>query len=244
MRLVQKTGIALILVLIQAASLPAYSQQTGDRTAETSASVPALKDFHTVIFKIWHTAWPNKDYAMLASLVPEVQDGVAAVAAAELPGILREKKDAWAAGVATLQSIASAYKAAADGNKQQELLDAAERLHAQYEALVRLLRPPMKELEDFHATLYMLYHYYMPQDSTAQIKASVVQLQQKMTALENATLPERFAAKTEAFTKARNDLGKAVRDLAATVPQNNAAATRDAVELMHSKYETLADILK
>ncbi len=235
---------ALSLALAASLSAPLYAQETADRAAETSTSVPALREFHTVIFQIWHTAWPNKDYAMLASLEPDVEKGVAAIAAAELPGILREKKDAWTAGVAKLQTIAADYKTAARGKKQQELLDAAERLHAQYEALARILRPPMKELEDFHAVLYMLYHYYMPQDSLAKVNASVRQLQEKMAALDKAKLPDRYAAKAGAFDKARADLGASLRDLAATLPGNDTRAIRDAVELMHGRYETLAGLLE
>jgi hypothetical protein len=233
-----------VIVLMTLVFLPVFAQQTTGHDAETSTTVPALKEFHTVIFQIWHTAWPNKDYALLTSLVPDVERGVAAIAAAELPGILREKKDAWAAGVAKLQTIAAEYKAAAEAKKQPELLAAAERLHAQYEALARTLRPPLKELEEFHAVLYMLYHYYMPQDSLANVKSSVRQLQGKMSLLEKATLPERYAGKADAFAKARTELGISVQNLAATLSSNDTATIRAAVEVMHSRYETLAGIFE
>ena len=37
------------------------AQKSGkDIIAETSATIPALRDFHSVICKIWHTAWPKK----------------------------------------------------------------------------------------------------------------------------------------------------------------------------------------
>lgn len=238
-----KIRVAFVIALLTLAFLPVYAQTAG-HDAETSTTVPALKEFHTVVFQIWHTAWPNKDYAMLTSLVPDVERGVAAIAAAELPGILREKKDAWATGVAKLQTVAAEYKAAAEAKKQQELLAAAERLHSQYEALARILRPPLKELEEFHAVLYMVYHYYMPQDSLAKVKTSVQQLQDKMKLLEKATLPERYAEKTEAFAKARKELGTSVHDLAAKLPSNDTAAIRAAVEVMHSRYETLAGIFQ
>lgn len=83
---------------------PLLAQESGkDITAETSATVPALRDFHSVVYRIWHTAWPKKDYDMLAALLPEVEKGVAMVAGVELPGILREKKTAWTQEVEKLQ---------------------------------------------------------------------------------------------------------------------------------------------
>src|SRR5512136_814516 len=102
---------------------PLLSQEaTKDRTSETSATVPALNEFHKVIFKIWHAAWPNKDYDMLTALFPEIERGVTAVAKAELPGILRDKKVAWRNGIEKLQVIVKEYQAAIEAQQKQPLL--------------------------------------------------------------------------------------------------------------------------
>jgi hypothetical protein len=233
----------LILWATGLGSLTAQEHGTG-RTAETSTTVPPLTEFHTVIFKIWHTAWPNKDYTMLMVLVPEIEKGVAAIAKAELPGILREKRAAWIAGVEKLQAVVKEYHAAADAKLQQPLLDAAEKLHSQYEALVRILRPPLKELDDFHAVLYVLYHYYMPQDSLVQVRVSVGQLQQKMAQLNNAMLPSRFKERETAFSAARAQLDQAVTKLASAMNSNNSKNIKTAVEEMHARYEALEKILE
>ena len=79
---------------------------------EVKAQVPALQKFHTPIYKLWHTAWPNKDTAMMASLCPDIDKGVAEIAAAELPGILRDKRGAWQESLKQLQDIASMYRTA------------------------------------------------------------------------------------------------------------------------------------
>ena len=224
---------------------PLLSQESAkERAAETSSTVPALKEFHTVIFKIWHTAWPKKDYDMLTALLPEIEQGFAAVANAELPGILREKKAAWRNGVEKLQAIVKEYKVATEDKQKQPLLEAAEKLHAQYEALVRVIRAPLKELDDFHAVLYMVYHYYMPQDSLEEIKVSIGQLQEKMAALNRATLPSRFKGKEELFTVARDPLDKAVAELAAMVRSNEFGKIKAAVEATHTSYKALAKIFE
>ena len=215
-----------------------------DRTAETSATVPALRKFHTVIFKIWHTAWPNKDYDMLAALFPEVEKGVIEVAHAELPGILRDKQLAWGKGIKKLQEIVKEYKIAIETKQKQPLLDAAEKLHAQYEALVRVIRPPLKELDDFHTVLYMVYHYYIPQDSLEEIKGSIQKLQEKMVALNNAALPSRFRGREESFRMARNQLDKAVDELSVVVRSNEIGKIKAAIETMHTHYKTLEHVFE
>jgi hypothetical protein len=237
--------VLLILLILASTCEPLLSQEaTKDRASETSATVPALNDFHTVIFKIWHTAWPNKDYDMLTALLPEIERGITAVANAELPGILREKKAAWRNGVEKLQAIVKEYKVTIEAKQRQPLLDAAEKLHAQYEALVRVIRPPLKELEDFHSVLYMLYHYYMPQDSLEEVKVAVGQLQEKMAALNKAILPSRFKGKEESFTVARNQLDKAVTELAAMVRSNEFGKIKAVVEATHTSYKALAKVFE
>jgi len=211
---------------------------------ETVANVPALTEFHKVIYKIWHTAWPKKDYDMLAALLPEIEKGTAAVVGAELPGILRDKKAAWDKGVGDLRSIVKEYRTAVEAKQKQQLLDAAEKLHAQYETLVRVIRPPLMQLEEFHTVLYMVYHHYMPGDSLDKIKASMEPLREKMAALNKATLPARFKSKAASFTAARKDLDKAVSELGGAVGSNDLGKIKTAVETMHDRYVTLAAVLE
>jgi hypothetical protein len=175
----------LVLSLLALSVLPAFAQEHEPESQdETKAEVPALTRFHTPIYKLWHTAWPNKDTAMLASLVPDIEAGVAEVAAAELPGILRDKKEAWDTNVKKLKEIAAEYESAAGGVDQQRMLDAAEKLHAQYETLVRVVRPPMKQIDAFHSVLYMIYHYYMPEWNMPKLKTSVAELKVRMDTLK------------------------------------------------------------
>jgi len=235
----------LTLLILVSATPPIESQDIPkDLTAETSANIPELTEFHNVIFRIWHTAWPNKDYDLLKELLPEVERGAAAVAKAKIPGILREKQVAWENGVEKLDKIVKEYKMAAEAKQQQSLLDAAEKLHAQYEALVRVIQPSLGELEDFHAVLYRIYHYYVPQNSLEEVKAAVVQLQDKMAALNKAVLPERFKGKEESFLQARSQLDESVAQLAETIATNDIGKIKTAVEATHTVYQALAKILE
>lgn len=210
--------------------------------AETTARVEPLVRFHEVIFPMWHDAWPNRNTEKLRSLLPEVKEGIAAIASADLPGILREKKGAWDRGVADLTTAGEAYAQAAAANDTEALLGAAEKLHARYEALARVLRPALKELEDFHRTLYVLYHYELPAGAMDRIRLSVDTLNTKLEALNRAVIPARMKEKTEAFTAARLSLGKSLAELDALLAKGDDAAIRSAVIAMHGKYEALSAV--
>ena len=216
-----------------------------ERPPEATASVPALESFHEVIREIWHNAWPKKDVALLRKLQPEVEKGISGVAAAALPGILRERQTAWAENVKQLEAIGAQYKTAAGGNDDAGLLSAAEKLHSQFEALVRVTRPALKELDDFHASLYMLYHHYLPAFDREKINSSAVELKNKMAALNAAKLPERLKARETAFASARARLSKAVDDLGGVLAgRSDKTKIEDAVNAVHSSYETLNGVFE
>jgi len=210
--------------------------------ADAVAQVPELVSFHEVIFKIWHEAWPNKDTAMLKALRPEVEEGISRVAAAKLPGILREKRADWEEGVERLLIAGSAYKAASETENSARLLDAAEELHSRFETLMRLIRPVLRELDDFHSSLYMLYHYYLPEYDIENIRASANELKQKMQVLDAAILPERLQSRNKQFQDARQRLSESVEAFHSIAETGSEESIKKAIEALHTDYQTVQTI--
>ncbi len=231
-------GIALLSVLTVFPALAA-----GPSDHETASQVPELTAFHEVIYPLWHEAWPKKDLAALSALLPQIETGAAKIEKAELPGILREKKQVWTAGVEKLHEIVSQYRDAVEKKELQPLLDAAERLHAQYETLVRTIRPALPEMDAFHQVLYRLYHYEMHAFSLPTIQGTVRELKDKMNALDRAVLPKRLEPKQAAFDGRRGELSRSVADLVAVAEAGkDEAAVKAAIESMHGRYEALAGL--
>jgi hypothetical protein len=214
------------------------------KPADVDANVPALESFHKVVRQIWHDAWPKKDTAMLRSLLPDVEKGIAEVASAPLPGILRERKAAWNEAVKKLQSTGSEYKAAAAGKDDATLLAAAEGLHGRFEGLARALWPSIEEVDDFHAVLYMLYHYYLPKYDIEKIKSSIAELTKKMAALNAADLPKNLKQKESKFQAARAKLSKSVDALKTALQSNQEKTIKATIETMHTNYQALEKIFE
>ncbi len=238
----QMMALFLGLALVGAPRVTTAQDTQDAHAAEVKAQVPALQKFHTPIYTLWHTAWPKKDTAMMASLCTDIDSGVAGVAAAELPGILRDKKDAWDEGVKRLQLIAGQYRTAMAGTELQPKLDAAERLHMQYEKMVRIIRPVLKEIDAFHQVLYMIYHYYMPEHRMSELTAAVTSLSEAMDTLDAVRLPERLRKRDEAFQAAREKLSTSVAYVKAVMSSDDAKKINDAIRRMHSDYEALARV--
>lgn len=239
-----KTLISPIALMFTLAITVWAQEKTMTPVDETKAEVSALNNFHPVIYQIWHEAWPKKDYAKLAELLPEIETHSADIATAKLPGILREKQAVWDEQVKMLQQTVSAYKAAVEAKDNAKLLAAAEKLHMQYEKLGKVIRPALREIDEFHAVLYRLYHYYTPAYDLAKIRQAVDELQIKMNALNNATLPERWKSKEETFIVARTKLADSVDILAKTMPSNDEKKIKAAIETMHGDYEALQAVFE
>ena len=234
-----KKAVSVLALALSAFSTPAFATTVD---ADVEARVPALSSFHEVIYPLWHDAWPKKDVDALVALGPKIDTGVAEIAKAELPGILRDKKTTWDAAVSRLKTIAGEYDAAAAKKDGPSLLSAAENLHSQFERMVRIIRPVLKELEAFHGTLYVLYHRQLDPFALEAVSQSVRTLQEKMGPLSAAALPERLKAKEAAFASARAQLATAVDAAVASLEGKDEKAIRAAVDLLHTKYQELEKV--
>jgi hypothetical protein len=231
----------LIAAFVLALVLVSSAAPTGGQTQETESTVPELSAFHEVIYPIWHTAYPENDYAALRKFAPEVKAGAEKIYAAKLPGILHERQAKWDQGIAELKKTVDAYLAAAAGQNDEALLSAAEALHSRYEMMVRIIRPALKEVDDFHKVLYVVYHKYLPAKDFEKIRGAAGELVTKAEAITKAALPKRLEPKAEAFHKSAADLYAAAKALAATTAD---AALAAAVEDVHTKYQVLEKVFE
>lgn len=234
-----KRAISALALAALVLSVPAFATTVD---ADVEARVPALSAFHEVVYPLWHDAWPKKDVDALVALAPKVNAGVEAIAKAELPGILRDKKTTWDAAVSRLTKIASEYDAAAAKKDGPALLAAAENLHSQFERMVRIIRPVLKELEAFHATLYVLYHRQLDPFALEGVSQSVRTLKEKMGPLAAAALPERLKAKEPTFVATRAQLATAVDAAVASLEGKDEKAIRSAVGLLHTRYQEVEKV--
>jgi len=228
----------LVIVLLFQFIFPVYAQKEIDHNV--NSEVKELSDFHDVIFQIWHTGWPHKDIKFLKSILPAVEKGYEKIKKAELPGILKDKKSKWDDGLKKFGVCVDMYKIACSKKDSISLLNAAEKLHSQFELMVRIIKPVTKEIDSFHQTLYVLYHNYLPADEFEKIKAVASELKTKMEDLNKAPLSQRLKGKEDKFAKVKEELSASVDKLKEVVKAGNNKKDIDKlVNSLHSKYQEL-----
>ncbi|MDQ7821435.1 MAG: hypothetical protein RDV48_01435 [Candidatus Eremiobacteraeota bacterium] len=238
----KKYLFCLAAALLLAAFLaPCPCAAAGD-DAETKSEVQALNDFHIIIYQIWHKYYPEKDYENLKKALPEIKTRAALVYKAQLPGILRDRKKAWDAQVENLKECVKKYGEAASGNDNEKLLAAAESLHSQYEKMARVIKPTIKEVDDFHVVLYNIYHKYIPDYNYKALQKAVPELAEKKDLLMKASLPKprressTYPARVKSFETAREGLSKAVDGLSEAIKTGDKKKITEAVENVHKEY--------
>jgi len=233
------SAACLLLLAVTMISAPAYAESMD---SETAASVPALTKFHEIIYTIWHDYYPNKNYDGLKKALPDVEKLAQGVYDSKLPGILRDKSKTWNDAVAALKDRVKEYRDAVNSGDKAKMLTAAEDLHSQFERMVRIIKPVIKELNDFHVVLYNIYHKYLPDMNMKELQEAVPLLAQKKEALMKASLPKprkpsaTYDAKVKAFDKARAELSVSVDDLVKVMATGDTEKIKEAIEAMHTKY--------
>jgi hypothetical protein len=211
---------------------------------ELTAEVPALDDLHEVVFQLWHDAYPEKNYELIKELLPQADALTAHLDEAKLPGILRDKQEAWDEGKGKLKAALEALHAAAKADDAEALLKQTEAFHSAFEGLVRTIRPVVPELDAFHEELYKLYHYHAPDYDLAGIRAAATAMKERIAPLAASELPKRVADRREDFAAAVAVLSSAVDELVKIVEGDDKDAILAAVEKVHTAYvdtETIFD---
>ena len=214
-----------------------------DHSSEISSSIGELSDFHEVIYPIWHTAYPDKDITMLKEMVSEVNDGAKKIYSAQLPGILRDKKQVWDDGVKSFRSSVDRYNKAMEGNDENEMLSSAEELHSNFEMLVRIIRPVTKQVDEFHKVLYMVYHHYWPNKNKEEFNRAIDDLVMRAEDLTTCELPKWFEDKTGTIKEQSQKLFNSTNKLKELINANaNDSDIDKAIESVHNDYVALESL--
>jgi hypothetical protein len=242
-----KKSIFIICVLSVLFSSSATFAQNNIDTAEISSTVQELTDFHDVIYPMWHDAYPSKDYDALKGFVPKIKSYMESINKAKLPGILREKETAWKNQLTELNNSVQNYYTAANSSDNAALLVAAEKLHGSYEKMVRVVRPALKEIDDFHQTLYIVYHKLLPDSKYDEIAGLTGILIAKAEAIGNypqENLKARLGDKLGEYSVSAKNLYDSVISLNEVLKGNDPAKKKEAVESMHKAYEDLDSLFQ
>src|SRR4030042_2854699 len=240
----KKLFMLLCVAFLLFATATSFSQMKID-TTEITSNVPELTGFHEVIFPMWHTAYPAKDYNALEGYVSQIKAPVQAINNAKLPGILRDKEPDWKNQLNELNTAAKNYYTAVEKNDNEALLVAAERLHYNFEQMNRVIRPVIKEIDDYHQTLYIIYHKLYPDKKYAEIAGLANTLIEKADVIAKYpqdNLMKRLGDNVSRFDIAAKELYNATVALKEALNGDDSKKKDETIENVHTAYQNLNSV--
>jgi hypothetical protein len=245
----RKIAIFSLVFLLFFSLSPILAQtqtQTDAKHAEEMVKprLEGLREFHDVVYPVWHAAYPEKDYQAIKESVPEFKERMEVIQKAELPGFFREKEEEFKKKREALANAVLDLEKKARGDNNEELLKATENLHTAYEQLVRVFAPRVKELENFHLVLYPIWHEALPEKNYDAIIASVPQFQEKMDLLMKAELSEKFKGISKEFTEKRTALKKSLDELTKACNKKDKKGIEEKLDKMHTAYMDLDGVFE
>jgi flagellar motility protein MotE (MotC chaperone) len=250
----KKLGVLLTVFFVSVLSFSVFfvgckeEIQTKKEQAEVTEmkrpGVEGLREFHEVLYPVWHEFLPNGDYESVRKAVPEFQKSKEILMKAELPLFYQHVKDEFEKKREELALSIEKLDSVAQTKDDKKLEEAVENMHSAFEQMARVLAPRMKEMEQFHLVLYPLWHEAMPNKDYQAIKDAVPSLESKMDALMKAEIPEDFKDIEPQIIEKREALGKAVEDLANVCRQNKDEKIIDELTQMHESYRALDGIFE
>jgi hypothetical protein len=216
-----------------------YAQEPSE---EISSDVPALSAFHEVIYPLWHQAWAEKNFALVKDLMPKVKDHMKELEKAELPGILRDKKQAWERGIKEIGVSVAKLEVAVAKEDKKATFDAVEVLHRNYERQMSIVRPPLQELEDYHVLLYQVYHHYMPKKNIPAIKKASKEMAAACEKLGGAIQMKDLKVKDNLLRAETAKLCEATDELVKATAKKKSKLTviKATIERVHTQYQNVA----
>jgi hypothetical protein len=237
--------ISTLFIVSIFSSILAQTQTSPQQAAEMSKPrLEGLKEFHDVVYPVWHSAYPDKDYQLIKDAVPEFKAKMEVINKAELPGFFREKNEDFEKKRETLSKAILDLEEKSKGNDNEALLKATENLHTAYEQLARVFAPRTKELESFHLVLYPLWHEALPNKDFKTIIACAPTLQDKLDTLMKVELSERFKEIAPQFIEKRKALKSSVDELVKACNKKDNKKIEEKLSKMHTAYQNLDGVFE
>ncbi len=235
-----------MILMVLGAKNAAFAQ-TKEQEAEISSDVPELRAFHTIIYPLWHKAYPAKDFAAIKSFVPQIKANMEKMNSAKLPGILRDKEAQWKEQLVKFNAMADTYYKACADNNEEGMLKAAENFHRGYEAMNRVVKPFVPEMDAYHQTLYVIYHKLNTEKDYKAISALMDKFIAQAEALpktDMVKLEKRLKDKTPKYSVAVKEIYDNTVALKAALGKKSAKEKAAAVETLHTSYKKLEAVFE
>ncbi len=206
--------------------------------------VQGIKEFHEVLYPVWHSYLPEGNFQSIRNAIPEFKKATEMLMETELPQYYHTVKDDFENKKQNLALAVEKLDSVSQTGDDKQLPKAIEDMHTAFEQMARVLAPRIRELDEFHLVLYPLWHEALPNQDYQAVKTAIPPLEKRLNDLMRAQLPQQFKGIEPQFIEKREALRKAVEELALACRENKDKNILDKLTQMHQAYLELDKVFE
>jgi hypothetical protein len=206
-----------------------------------------MDDFHAVLQPLWHESYPDEDFKTIREKAPLLQQKILALIRIPAPADLSGNEEKLHTFLSKRQELAffvmELNRAAKDG-PDSTLASAFESMHWGYEELEKFFAVQIEELDQFHETLYFLWHRALPARDYETIRKTAPIIKAEMDSLMKVPVPAGCNIKGEEFEERKAALKDAVYGFAQVCEKGTEDDIDAALKALHDRYAELNSLLR
>ena len=207
----------------------------------------AMDDFHAVLRPLWHESYAEEDFKTIREKAPLLQQKIMALIRVPAPAELSQDEEKLHTFLSKRQELAffvmEVNRAAKDG-PDSTLASAFETMHWGYEELEKFFAVQIKELDQFHETLYFLRHRALPERNYDAIRKTAPVIKAEMDSLMTIPVPSGCNIEGEEFEKRKAALKDAVYGFAQVCEKGTEDDIDAALKAVNASFEELNTLLR
>jgi hypothetical protein len=256
MRSFNSLKLSLVIFFVFAGlSFPSVKAIGGTASPEDTSSAKdtagllkqAMEDFHQILMPLWHESYPKKDFRVIRDKAKDLQQKLMALIRVPPPADLSKDEERLLEFFSLRQELAfqvTQVNLAATDEPDSTLASAFEKMHWAYEELAKFFAVQIKELDQFHETLYFLWHKALPQRNYQAIKDTAPVLKSEVDSLMKVPLPSGCKVKSEEFDKGKTALKDAVYMLVDACAKGSEENIDASLKAVHDRFVELNLLLR
>ncbi len=247
--------VGMSFMFVRTGKATAPPAENPEKTEEDTSSAKdtavllkqAMEDFHQVLMPLWHESYPKKDFQTIRDKSKELQQKLMALIRVPPSADLSQDEEKMREFLSKRQEFAflvTQVNQAAKDEPDSTLALAFESMHWAYEELAKFFTVQIEELDQFHETLYFLWHKALPERDYQAIKDTTPVLKTEVDSLMKTPLPSVCKIKSEEFDKGKAALKDAVYQLAETCDKGTEDEIDASLKAVHDRFVELNLLLR
>ena len=227
---------------------PAKTEEDTSSVKDTAGLLKqAMEDFHQVLMPLWHESYPKKDFQTIRDKAKVLQQKLMALIRVPPSADLSQDEERLREFLSKRQELAfnvMELGRAAKDQPDSTLASAFESMHWAYEELTKFFAVDIEELNQFHETLYFLWHKALPERDYQAIKDTAPVLKTEVDSLMKVPVPSACKIKNEEFEKGKTALKDAVYMLVDACAKGTEDEIDASLKAVHDRFVELNLLLR